>query len=107
MISRLQQELLAIIILLLSTPILASLLQYCAVDEDHKTDQCIALSSYYNESSSANDFYLLVSAKFEDGKGYAAFGTGETMDGSLMFVIFPGESEGSISLLLNKRGITS
>jgi hypothetical protein len=76
------------------TTILASPLQYCRVYEPQGTDQCLAISTYHNETSIANDFYLLISAKFVDRRGFAAFGTGTTMDGSLMFVIYPGENEG-------------
>jgi hypothetical protein len=68
----------------------AAQLQYCRVDESLRTDQCLAVSTFHNSTSNSNDFYLLVSAKFENRKGYAAFGTGSTMDGSLMFVIYPG-----------------
>ena len=74
----------------------ASSLQYCHVDKSLKTDQCLAISTYHNTTSNANDFYLLISAKFEDRKGFAAFGTGTTMDGALIFVIYPGESERGI-----------
>lgn len=70
--------------------ITAAQLQYCRVDESLRTDQCLALSTFHNSTSNSNDFYLLVSAKFENRKGYAAFGTGSTMDGSLMFVMYPG-----------------
>jgi len=74
--------------------VVSSPLQYCQVDKLQRTDQCLALSSYYNDSSNANDFYMLISARFEDRRGFAAFGTGKTMDGALMFVVYPGESEG-------------
>jgi hypothetical protein len=87
------------IVLGLGTLVLASPLQYCRVDESQRTDQCLALSTFYNETSNTNDFYLLISAKFEERRGFAAFGTGETMDGALMFVIYPGEDEGGMQIL--------
>lgn len=76
----------------------AAQLQYCRVDESLRTDQCLAVSSFHNSTSNSNDFYLLVSAKFENRKGYAAFGTGSTMDGSLMFVIYPGAQDGGMAM---------
>jgi len=79
-----------------ATTILASPLQYCRVYEPQGADQCLAISTYHNETSNASDFYLLISAKFVDRGGFAAFGTGTTMDGSLMFVIYPGESKGGM-----------
>ncbi|KAH8807290.1 hypothetical protein F5884DRAFT_899707 [Xylogone sp. PMI_703] len=75
----------------------ASPLQYCQFNELQHTDQCLAISTFYNETSKANDFYILLSAKFDYRKGYAAFGTGKTMDGSLIFVIYPGEKDGDVT----------
>lgn len=80
-------------------------LQYCRVDESLRTDQCLAISTFHNSTTNANDFYLLVSAKFENRKGYAAFGTGSTMDGSLMFVLYPGAQDKG-NTLLYQRPIT-
>lgn len=68
--------------------------QYCAIDTKHNTDQCLVVSSHYNTSSQRIDLQMFLSAKFEARKGYAAFGTGSSMDDSLMFVIYPGEIEG-------------
>ncbi|KAH3949923.1 hypothetical protein HBH53_081140 [Parastagonospora nodorum] len=76
----------------------AAQLQYCRVDDSLRTDQCLAISTFHNSTTNANDFYLLVSAKFEDRKGYAAFGTGSTMDGSLMFVLYPGAQDKDVTL---------
>jgi hypothetical protein len=78
------------------TSALGSPLQYCNVDASIRTDQCLAISTYHNKTSNASDFYLLISAKFEDRGGFAAFGTGQTMDGALMFVIYPGENVGGM-----------
>ena len=75
----------------------AAQLQFCRVNKSLRTDQCLAVSTFHNETSNSNDFYLLVSAKFENRIGYAAFGTGSTMDGSLMFVIYPGAGEKGIA----------
>ena len=79
---------------LFPTLVYTSAVQFCRVDSQQGTDQCLALSSYNNESSNANDFYLLLSAKFEQRAGFAAFGTGPTMDGALMFVFYPGKNDG-------------
>lgn len=74
----------------------ASPVQYCVIDQKHNTDQCIVAHSYRNATSEQNDLYLYLSAKFEDRKGYAAFGTGLMMDGSLMFIIYPGSEAGGM-----------
>ena len=58
---------------------------------------CLALASYHNASSQSNYFYLRMSSKFKDGAGYSAFGTGPIMDGSLMFVMYPGAKEGGMA----------
>lgn len=81
----------------------ASPTQYCVVDKKHNTDQCIVVSSQRNVSSGQNDVHLFFSAKFEDRKGYAAFGTGTFMDGSLMFVFYPGDEPGGTSWTLKAR----
>lgn len=70
--------------------------EYCRVDKTLRTDQCISLSSYYNSTTDASDFYILLSAKFKDRNGFSAFGTGRTMDEALMFVIYPGSNEGGM-----------
>ncbi|KAH7563619.1 hypothetical protein J3E72DRAFT_386898 [Bipolaris maydis] len=87
-----------ILILGIVSSVTSSQLQYCRVDESLRTDQCLALSTFHNSTTNSNDFYLVVSAKFEDRKGYAAFGTGLTMDGSLMFVIYPGAQDKDVTL---------
>ncbi|KAH6675057.1 hypothetical protein B0J14DRAFT_588832 [Halenospora varia] len=76
----------------------ASPLQYCRVNEALRTDQCLGISTFKNWTSNANDFYLLISAKFDNRKGFAAFGTGTTMDGALMFIMYPGEHEGDVTV---------
>lgn len=74
----------------------ASPVQYCTIDKRHNVDQCIVAFSYRNASSGGNDLQLYLSAKFEERKGYAAFGIGSLMDGALMFVLYPGRHAGGI-----------
>lgn len=69
-------------------------LQYCRVDESLRTDQCLGISTYKNSTTKANDMYLVMSAKFEKRRGFAAFGTGQRMDGALIFAMYPGHKEG-------------
>ncbi|KAF2018582.1 iron reductase domain protein [Aaosphaeria arxii CBS 175.79] len=88
------------VLAIIISSVTAGQLQFCRVDESLRTDQCLAVSTYHNETSNSEDFYLLVSAKFENRIGYAAFGTGATMDGSLMFVLYPGAGEKDVVMSL-------
>ncbi|KAJ0160611.1 hypothetical protein CTA2_7673 [Colletotrichum tanaceti] len=78
----------------------ASPVQYCAVDKRHNVDQCIVASSYRNASSGGNDLRLYLSARFDERRGYAAFGIGSLMDGALMFVLYPGQRAGDVTFSL-------
>lgn len=70
-------------------------LQYCALNEDMKTDICFAVASSKNSSTQANDLSLHISAKFVvDATGWAAVGIGGRMDNALMFVMYPGGVNG-------------
>ncbi|KAI5304614.1 hypothetical protein KEM56_006264 [Ascosphaera pollenicola] len=68
--------------------------QYCRSDEGQGIDSCFAVASTrHNETSAANDLYIKISAVFPHRLGWAAFGTGHAMEGSLMFIIYPGKGE--------------
>ncbi|KZZ89297.1 Carbohydrate-binding domain family 9-like protein [Ascosphaera apis ARSEF 7405] len=73
--------------------------QYCQSDESQGIDTCIAVvAAKHNESSATNDLYIRISAVFPHRLGWAAFGTGNAMEGSLMFIIYPGEGEHGITV---------
>lgn len=58
---------------------------------------CIAVSSFKNATTNANDLLLSMSVHFHQRRGWAAFGIGEAMSGALMFVMYPGVNEGGKS----------
>ncbi|EAS37456.3 uncharacterized protein CIMG_02810 [Coccidioides immitis RS] len=76
----------------------AAKVQFCKSNEDGSVDLCLALASYRNGTSNSNDVYLHLSSKFTGRRGWAAFGTGTGMDGSMMFIFYPGEREGDVTL---------
>lgn len=94
---RLWTAICAVLILCLFCPCQArsqSPVQYCQNDESQGIDTCIAVvATKHNESSATNDLYIRISAVFPHRLGWAAFGTGNVMEGSLMFIIYPGEGE--------------
>ncbi|KAK1637709.1 hypothetical protein BDP81DRAFT_517293, partial [Colletotrichum phormii] len=93
-------SLLLVYLLLNTIHATASPVQYCTIDKRHNVDQCIVAFSYHNASSGGNDLQLYLSAKFEERKGYAAFGIGSLMDGALMFVLYPGRRAGDVTFSL-------
>lgn len=73
--------------------------QFCEVKSVEQHDFCIAVNTFHNESSGAEDFYVTMSAKFPDGNGWLAIGSGYIMHRSLMFAMYPGAKHGSMNLL--------
>lgn len=80
--------------LLLLTSFSAAL-QFCKIDEEKKTDLCLALASSHNTTTHAKDLSLHLSVQFPArNTGWAAVGVGEEMKGALMFVLYPGIDDG-------------
>lgn len=69
--------------------------QFCEVNPVESHDFCIGLNTFHNESSGAEDFYITMSAKFPQGYGWLAVGSGYIMHRSLMFAMYPGTKHGS------------
>lgn len=70
--------------------------QFCEVNEIEQRDVCVAINTFHNASSGANDFYMTMSAKFPRGFGWVAIGSGYIMHRSLMFIMYPGKEPGSV-----------
>lgn len=78
-------------------PLHAAPIQFCQVDTERLSDQCLAISSHTNSTTLKNDLSLQFSARFfENRNGWAAFGVGEKMDSALMFVMYPGVNDGGM-----------
>ncbi|KAH9208300.1 hypothetical protein DL95DRAFT_395411 [Leptodontidium sp. 2 PMI_412] len=75
---------------------LTEALQFCRV-EAKRTDLCFAVASYKNHTTKAKDVSLHFSARFEGRNGWAAFGLGSKMAGSLIFVMYPGDQDGDVT----------
>ncbi|KAG4420487.1 hypothetical protein IFR04_006407 [Cadophora malorum] len=76
---------------------LSSALQFCRV-EGARTDLCFAIASTKNQTTKGKDVSLHLSARFEQRNGWVAFGIGEKMAGALMFVMYPGDQDGDITM---------
>lgn len=65
--------------------------QYCRFGHDAgEVDFCVAVSSYRNHTTAAHDLYVnfQVTRPSSSFKGWNAIGTGPTMAGSLMFIVY-------------------
>jgi hypothetical protein len=70
--------------------------QVCVQNPGHETDLCVAFASHTNTSSDDKDLYLRMSARFNNRAGWAAFGWGAAMSGSLMFTMYSGAQDGGM-----------
>jgi hypothetical protein len=86
------------------SPVLATS-RFCEVNPTESHDFCIALNTFHNESSGADDFYITMSAKFPAGYGWLAFGSGYIMHRSLMFAMYPGQAHGSMRLKVDELNV--
>ncbi len=75
--------------------------QFCRMGAYDRSDSCIALSSFYNGTSHSYNLNMHFSVKFEGDEGWASIGTGDTMEDSLMFIIYPSrDKKGSFNTML-------
>lgn len=107
----------AFVLLLLLYLTTAARVQFCHTNPSKSIDLCLALASVRSQSttttitsidadgtigsgssksSSNQDVYMHISSRFVGRRGWAAFGTGTIMHGSLMIVVYPGENEGGM-----------
>jgi hypothetical protein len=70
--------------------------QICHTNSALHTDMCVAMKSIKSQLR-GHDLLMTFSIKFHQGSGWAAFGVGNLMDRAQMFVLWPGEHEGSES----------
>ncbi|KAK0127967.1 hypothetical protein ONS96_007462 [Cadophora gregata f. sp. sojae] len=87
----------SLLIAFLSLLSLSSALQFCRV-EGTRTDLCFAIASSKNQTTKEKDVSLHFSAGFDQRNGWVAFGVGEKMAGALMFVMYPGDQDGDVTL---------
>lgn len=75
-----------------------SALQFCEDKPSERSDFCIAINTFHNQSTTVDDWYVSISARFQKGKyGWLALGAGNyIMHRTLMFVMYPGTKEGSM-----------
>lgn len=69
---------------------LAETSQYCRFGHDAgEVDFCVGVNIFHNHSTASHDLYLrLEVTRSPSGKGWNAVGTGPTMAGALMFVVY-------------------
>ncbi|GAB1312612.1 hypothetical protein MFIFM68171_02822 [Madurella fahalii] len=82
--------------LFLSIPsALAERVQYCRFGhQDAEIDFCMGVSSYLNTSTSHHDLNIALSVRRSSPLGWTAIGTGPSMAGALMFVVYGDPTSG-------------
>ncbi|KAK4108509.1 iron reductase domain protein [Canariomyces notabilis] len=84
--------------LLLTTQIqsaLAERVQYCRFGhQDGEADFCMGVSSYLNATTDQHDLYIALSVRRSSALGWTAVGTGPSMAGALMFIVYGDPSSG-------------
>ncbi|OAX82934.1 hypothetical protein ACJ72_02722 [Emergomyces africanus] len=82
----------SILILLLTTFALSEPVQYCRFGHNEhgpsEVDFCMGVTMHYNISSSNHDMYLTMEIPRSSALGWTAMGTGSSMKGSLMFIVY-------------------
>lgn len=63
--------------------------QYCQIGlASGAADFCLSLASYQNTTTSSHDIYFHLAVTRWNANGWTAIGTGQTMAGALMFVVY-------------------
>jgi len=70
-------------------PTMAEPVQYCRFGHaQNEADFCMGVTMQHNHTTSAYDLYLSMSVTRSSSRGWTAIGTGHSMAGSLMFIIY-------------------
>jgi len=73
--------------------------QFCHQRAIRRTDLCLAITTTLNATTGDPDLNLHLSAKLPNpGKGWVGFGVGLVMDQSLMFSMYGGKEEGTVTV---------
>jgi len=77
----------------------AQQVQFCHQRAIRKSDICLAITTSLNSTTGDTDLNLHLSARLpEPGKGWVGFGVGAKMDHALMFSMYGGAEEGSVTV---------
>ncbi|PGH31382.1 hypothetical protein GX50_05862 [[Emmonsia] crescens] len=100
------------LILLFTTFTLSEPVQYCRFGHNEHgpsdVDFCMGVAMHYNISSHNHDMYLTMEIPRTSALGWTAIGTGSSMKGSLMFIIYgnPSDQHGPIVSIRTVDGHT-
>ncbi|KAK3371021.1 hypothetical protein B0T24DRAFT_304618 [Lasiosphaeria ovina] len=83
--------------LLVTAPfVVAGRAQYCRFDHENSDvlDFCMAVTSRRNDTTATHDLYLAIQVARSSAHGWNAFGTGPTMAGAIMFIVYGDPTSG-------------
>ncbi|EDN07775.1 predicted protein [Histoplasma mississippiense (nom. inval.)] len=86
-----------VLILFFAAFVLSEPVQYCRFghreDGPSEVDFCMGITMHYNVSSHHHDMYLTMEIPRESALGWTAIGTGSSMKGSLMMIVYGNPSD--------------
>lgn len=83
-------------VFLTSLSVLAERVQYCRFGhQDGEVDFCMGLTSSLNATINHHDLYIALSVRRSSALGWTAIGTGPSMAGALMFIVYGDPTSGA------------
>lgn len=102
----------AVLLISLASWAVGEPVQYCRFDQQNSrgatANFCLGIATYHNASSHEHDIYVsmqVTRSSPSDALGWAAFGTGSMMAGSLMFIVYGDPSSQHKSPTLSIRTV--